>query len=290
MGRYENCEYFDSIYQTGEDCFSGPDSNHIRTIIREMILAPEDYVVEFNDASYNKKQLFIKIGRELVTKCAGDSPQKAYESHIESVAEIIKHMNDGYISEQDYNERREYLQLAGRCEFMLFTAMAMLKTAADTETSFSEITLNIIRLRETQDLILKFTRDTPNIEISRDEFERARPIYKMLKSLQGLGYDYNLSPKERTNLGIDHSGDNDLTDSFNYYNWLKRIMLLQLRLELAPDIAHFAAPIVDINEAHKEEQFDRIAQLRGTINQRRFDSHRFFMLKDENNVDNKPDF
>ena len=289
MGRYESCEHFEAVYQAGSDCFPSLDEVHIHTIIRELILAPEDYMVEFNDGNYNKKQLFSKIGQILKQNCISDSLQKTYQSHIESVAEIIKHMNDGYISEQDYQERNDYMQFAGKCEFMLFTSLAMLKTAEDEDTSFEELCLNIIRLRETQDLIFKYTRDAENVEVSREEYERAKPIYKMLKSLQGLGYNYTFSAKERTGLGIDHSDDGDLTSSFNYYNWLKRIMLLQLRIETSGVQAISPAQTSHINKNY-EEQYERIAQLRGTINQRRFDRDRFLMLKDEINTEDKPDY
>ncbi|MEE6208407.1 MAG: hypothetical protein VZR95_10175, partial [Alphaproteobacteria bacterium] len=84
--------------------------------------------------------------------------------------------------------------------------------------------------------------------------------------------------KERTSLDIDHEQDEDLTGRFNFYNWLKRLMLLQLRKEVSLPITkgsyvNIAPPAENLS------QLDRIAQLRGTYNKRRFDRNRFNMLE-----------
>lgn len=284
MGRYEQCTYFNILYDAVCNSFPQIDAVNARTIFREMILAPDDYTVEFEDASYNKSQMMDLIAKALIGLCISSSPQETFERTIENAANIIKHMNDGYISAEDAAEKKTFLTNAARSEFVLFTAYALRQVLGSYDSSaMHELKLNIIRLREFQDLIENYTRDAINVEVSREEFEQARPIYRMLKSLQSLGYDYNFSPRERESLGIDHEDDNDLNDDFHYMNWLKRLMLLQLRKETAVPKIEVASAVNEQPEtvlsASNDDWKSKIAQLRGTYNKRRFDTQRFIMLK-----------
>lgn len=284
MGRYENCTHFDMLYNAVINTFPQIDLVNAKTIIREVILAPDDYMVEFDDTSYNKHQMMDLIASSLISMCVKSSPQETFERTIESVAEIIKHMNDGYITQDDAAERKNFLETAYRSEFALFTAYAMRQaTGLYNENTIHELKLNIIRIREFQDLIENYTRDEVEVEVSREEFEQARPIYKMLKSLQSLGYDYNFSPRERTSLGIDHEEDDDLSSKFNCINWLKRIMLLQLRKEITANSTPLSGFMdVRAHAAYQSVNDDvgtKIAQLRGAYDKRRFDKNRFIMLE-----------
>lgn len=285
MGRYENCTYFSTLYDAVGNSFPQVDRENARTILREVILAPDDYTVEFEDASYDKVQMMDLIARALISLCISGSPQETFERTIEKVADIIKHMNDGYITSEDAEERKTFLENAARCEFDLFTAYSLRQASGEYNSeTMHELKLNIVRLREFQDLVENYTRDEIEVEVSREEFEQARPIYKMLKSLQNLGYDYNFSPRERESLDIDHEDDEDLSDDFNFGNWLKRLMLLQLRKEIsAPEtsVSDFAntAPSDKLLQPAANDLEAKIAQLRGTYDKRRFDSKRFIMLE-----------
>lgn len=291
MSRYESCDYFGELYKAVNDAFPLISANDARTLLRETILAPEDYTVEFGDDIYDKPHMMSLIAHQIILNCAGENPEQTFSEIIEEVAAVIKHMNDGYISDEDFELRQNFIKKAERCEFMLFSALALYKAAIlNNDVIYHEITLNIIRLREYQDLVLNYTRDEKNIEIDRTEYQQALPIYKMLKSLQALGYDYNFSPKERSGLGIEHDDDEDITDDFNYVNWLKRLMLLQLRKEALSNVTDnveytntenkrlqniASQPVPEEPEGIEQ----RIAQLRGIYSKRRFDRNRFIMLE-----------
>ena len=287
MGRYSNCSFFETLYDAVSQTFPAVTRPDACTILRETILAPDDYEVEFNNASYTQTQLCELIGHRLLTDCYTDSPEQNFLDILEGAAQIMKHMNDGYITTEDYNERNQYLEHIQKQEFMLFAALAFFRTAyIDDEKMYHEIILNIIRLREINDLIMQYTRDAVEIEVGREEFEQAKPIYKMLKSLQNLGYDYNFSLRERTSLGIDHENDADLTADFGYDCWLKRLMLLQLRKEIAMDSDESFAAAVKTAEADDEEDISaRIAKLRGMSDLRRFDKNRFLQLEEAEHSD-----
>ena len=287
MGRYENCAHFDALYDATENCFPAVSRQNACTILREVILAPDDYTVEFGNKTYDKPEIMDKLAKELALSCVYESPEQTHYDILENAANIIKHMNDGYITREDYEERSEFLEMVERYEFTLFTAFCLLRALDTDDTSrLEELRLNITRLREIHDLISNYTRDETDTEVGREDYERAKPIYKMLKSLQSLGYDYNFSPKERASLDIDHEDDTDLTDSFNAVNWLKRIMLLELRLEVGTPVEVRETAAAPQNEAPQESSApanddisERIALLRGTYNKRRFDKNRFLVLE-----------
>ena len=290
MGRYSSCTYFQSLYDAVENIFPAVDGDNARTLVREVILAPDDYEVEFNNSSYTQKQLRSKLAHQLVEETTDGSAEQTFFNVLENAAEIMKHMNDGYITTEDYQERKDFLDKISRHEFMLFAALALYKAAGEPdEKIFDELSLNVVRLREINDLIVKYTRDAVEIEVDRSEFERAKPIYRMLKSLQSLGYEYNFSLRERTGLGIDHEQDDDLnTEFFGYENWLKRLMLLQLRIEFdsAQKVSVAQEPVQNDNIPAQEEisadLLSKISALRGTMSQRRFDKERFLMLEESN--------
>ena len=262
--------------------------------MREFILAPSDYTVEFNDFTYSQSEIYSLIAHDLIQSCMSEqTKEKTYIDFIENASNVIKHMNDGYVSDNDYAERSSFLDDTARYEFILFSALAFLKAAEEDDALlYGELKLNIIRFREINDLVKNFTRDEKNIDISREEFEQARPIYRMLKSLQNLGYKYNFSPKERAGLGIDHDDDEDLTDAFNYGNWIKRMMLLQLRLEIGAE--NMQKPMPQTNEQQliqplsDEHIVSKIAQLRGANDKRGFDKNRFYVLEGtHDSIENK---
>lgn len=287
MGRYENCAYFSQMYKATQECFPAISTENVHTILREVILAPDDYEIEFNDKVYSKPQVMEMIGQKLIEGCIQVTTEDTYHALIEQSAEIIKHMNDGYIAHQDYEERTDFLETISAYEFSLFAAFSFYKTADVKHESYDEIKLNIIRLREFNDLIQKYTREEQNVESTREEFERALPIYKMLKSLLTLGYDYNFSPRERESLDINHDDDEDLIGNFSYKNWLKRIMLLQLRKEIGIQTLKPALEIANSktdNVMHKAGIDSQIAQLRGTV-KRGFDKDRFIMLEQNQETD-----
>ena len=279
MGRYSECTYFHTLYDAVEQCFPAVGHNDACTILRETILAPDDYELDFNDSTYTKYQLLSLIGHTLSKSCILNNKEETHYNILETAANVIKHMNDGYITQENYSEKQDFLEDISRKEFMLFAALACTKAAEEDDTMFfGELVLNIVRFRELKDLIENYTPNTVNEETTVQDFERAKPIYKMLKSLQSLGYNYNFSAKERTSLDIDHEQDEDLTGRFNFYNWLKRLMLLQLRKEVSLPITkgsyvNIAPPTENVSH------MDRIAQLRGIYNKRRFDRNRFNMLE-----------
>lgn len=288
---YENYSDFTEVNKIVKDCFPEASDTEIQTILREVVFAPDDYEIEYKGEKHNRGELAQKISQHICNNFASDDPKAEYDDMLENAAEIIKHTNDGYITDEDATERENFLIRINKREFELYLALGVLSTgyAKDDNNLKNELIFRIRRLREMNDLIRKYSRDGRGIEVGRAEYERALPIYKLLKSLKGLGYGYNLSRKERINLDIDHDDDEDLAEDFAFSDWIKRLMLLQLRrmekinsMTVTNSIRDFCQSDEKIGRTSTilDDMNNKISELRGTIQKRRFDSGRFSMLEE----------
>lgn len=288
---YENYNDFSNVRDVVKDCFPDANEAQLQTILREVVFAPDDYEIDYNGQKLNRKETAKKISEHICNNFALNDPKAEYDDLLECSASIIKHTNDGYISEEDAKEREDFLNKINKREFELYLALGVLHSGyVEGENSLkNELIFRIRRLREMNDLIRKYSRGEKGLEVGRAEYERALPIYKKLKSLKGLGYGYNLSRKERINLGIDHDEDEDLEEDFAFSDWIKRLMLLQLRrmekinnmtntnsirdfCQRDEKLGYTSTILDDVN--------NKISELRGTIQKRRFDSGRFSMLEE----------
>lgn len=272
-------------------CFPDTSATEAKDILRQLILAPAQDKININGTAFNKIQIIDKLRQNINAENNSEPFEKRYNQLLEATLKIIKHMNDGYITAEDYQERNAFLERINQKEFLLFVLLALIKSHPETQNDDidKQLRYKIGSLRELNDLITRYTRNTAEIKTEREDYEKAKIIYKMLKSLQSLGYGYTISRKERQNLGIDHEDDEDLCENFAFQDWLKRLMLLQLRREERIDAAYESNTLEDISQndekfGYSTTFFDdvnaRISELRGTLKKRTFDSRRYNMLEE----------
>lgn len=295
---YENNPHFDIIYGSVKNCFGDISDSQAATILREVVLAPDEFVIDCGKEKISRREVVQRLADYTVEKYRNKDKKLAYAELLDEAAEIIKHTNDGFISEEDARERSDFMDKITKQEFEHFAALAILRIVHEEEYHElrHEILFQLQRLREINDLIRKYTRGEVNSKVSQSEYESALPIYKMLKSLKTLGYGYTLSLKERISLGINHDDDEDLDSDYAYENWIKLLMLLQLRHEQNINAATVTNSINDL--CHADEKIghastilddinEQISELRGTLKKRRFDKSRFNMLEEVYNSDNR---
>ncbi|MDO4162444.1 MAG: hypothetical protein Q4D80_05535 [Pseudomonadota bacterium] len=290
MFPYQDGKYFDSLYQAVQTCYPDLDRNSARDVLRELILSPKSDNVMINGEPHGKTEVIRKIQHILNGEAEQAPFAERYHNLLEAALKTIKHMNDGYITEEDYEERKKFLESINRKEFEVFILLALLHISHTTDDPelLKQLIYKVRSLRELNDLICQYTRDAVAVSTDRTDYEQAKLIYKMLKSLQSLGYGYTISQKEKENLGINHDEDEDLSEDYAYENWLKRLMLLQLRRETrangtidSNNLSAMFTTDLGKNATFFDEIGGRITQLRGVMRKRRFDSSRFNMLEEQ---------
>ncbi|MDY4689265.1 MAG: hypothetical protein SPC24_01685, partial [Alphaproteobacteria bacterium] len=288
MFPYQDGKYFDSLYQVVQQCYPQLDKAGARDVLRELILAPKSDSITIGNAQYSRSEVIQTLQYPLNGENEEKPFDERYHDLMEAALKTIKHMNDGYITEEDYEERKNFLDKINKKEFQVFTLLALLKSchSLDNPELTGQLIYKVRSLRELNDLIRKYTKDAVAVNTDVQDYERAKLIYKMLKSLQGLGYGYTISPKEKENLGISHDDDEDLSEDYSFDNWLRRLMLLQLRRETRATGAinsNNLSAMFESNIGKSSTFFDdiggRISELRGALLNRRFDSSRFNMLE-----------
>lgn len=289
MFPYQDGKYFDSLYQTVQNCYPNLDKAAARDVLRELILSPKSDLITVGTEHYTKAEVIQNLQHFLNGENEEKSFDERYHDLLESALKTIKHMNDGYITEEDYKERNNFLDAINKKEFQVFTLLALLESCRFSEDSelIRQLIYKVRSLRELNDLIRLYTKDAVAVNTDVRDYEQAKLIYKMLKSLQSLGYGYTISPKEKENLGISHDDDEDLSEDYSFDNWLKRMMLLQLRRETRTADAlnsNNLSAMFSSNIGKSSTLFDniggRITELRGALQKRRFDSNRFNMLEE----------
>lgn len=291
MFPYQDGKYFDSLYQTVQNCYPNLDKAAARDVLRELILSPKSDLVTVGTEHYTKAEVIQNLQHFLNGENEEKPFDERYHNLLESALKTIKHMNDGYITEEDYEERNKFLDTINKKEFDVFVLLALLKSCRDFDnpTLINQLIYKIRSLRELNDLIRKYTKDAVAVNTDEHDYEKAKLVYKMLKSLQSLGYGYTISQREKENLDISHDDDEDLYEDYAYDCWLKRLMLLQLRRETRQSGAlnsNNLSAMMDLNIGKSSTLFDeiggRITELRGAMQKRRFDSNRFDMLEGNN--------
>ncbi len=294
MFPYQDGKYFNSLYQAIQSCYPQLDTASAHDVLRELILSPQKDTVSINGEALSKTEVVQSLRRKLNNEDEPKPFEERYHDLLEAALKTIKHMNDGYITEEDYEERKNFLENINKKEFDVFTLLALLRLCPleDSSELEGQLIYKIRSLRELNDLIRFYTKDAVEVNTDIQDYEKAKMIYKMLKSLQGLGYGYTISQKEKENLGISHDDDEDLADDYAYDDWLKRLMLLQLRRETRQDDnlkANNLNAMFSNNLGKSATFFDdiggRISELRGALKKRRFDSSRFNMI--EENYENQ---
>ena len=238
MHRYDVSTYFENLYILIMSAFPDITRSEASRIIRELILSPKE------DNIIIKNEELTKISVvDYLSQFFDDSNQEdinyRYKKLLDNALNIIKHMNDGYITKEDFKERNALLDYITNKEFQLYFLIALLTEFIPDQINnqINNIIFKITQFRELNDLISKYTKDEFETETNKEEYEKAKVIYKILKSLQTLGYGYTLSQKEKENMGINHHNDDDLTTDFDYFSQIKRLTLLQIEREIERTIS-----------------------------------------------------
>lgn len=289
---YGDCKYFSELYTVIQTCFPQISDSEARDVVRQLILAPLNTEIKIDNTYHTKNEIVELLYREINEENNPEPFENRYYRLLESALNTIKQMNDGYVTEEDYNERETFLDKLNKKEFLLFVVLALFgsqPTAQRNTDKERALAYKIARIRELHDLISKYTNDEIGTQTNREDYEQAKLIYKMLKSLQILGYGYTISKKEKQNFGIDHEDDEDLSEDYAFENWIKYLMLRQLKREDRLNAATDTNTIQDLGQ--NDEKFgysstlfddinEKIAELRGSLQKRKFDSNHFNMLEE----------
>ena len=271
----------DTIKLSLKETYPNLNTRELREITRESIFAPPERNISLSGRDITASDLRYEIATSIENSAAlrssndtydmqtdltesierinsGTNSTEEYFSWLNTSTDILKNMNDGFVSKEDLEIRNNFLEMSDQREADLMLCLGLL--AGSKHHKALEISKNLQyklqKLREIRSAIKLTTRNQCDVDISRAEYERAIPYYKAFKALQKLPFGYDINQQQKINLGIYYDEDDDLDEDSNYYILLINNALDEMKIE---DNYYLASNQYQISNNITKEQNDLLS-------------------------------
>lgn len=215
---------------------------------REMLFAPKNRMIEIDEGrkigaedlrfmtanaleTPDENGTNFKYAQSIEDINSGIDPVAEYFSWLNETTSIMKHLNDGFITKEDAEERESFLELTDQREADLMVCLGLYESCKSkgVEERIKFVRYKLQKLREMRTSIKFLTRTGQDVETTRSEYDAAIPYYKYFKSLQRLPYGYDMPYEQKVKLGISHEYDADLAEDYDNYADIINLILDQMR-------------------------------------------------------------
>lgn len=158
------------------------------------------------------------------------STMNEYFTWIDDGQLIIKHMNDGEVTQQDADERDDFLHMSFQRETELLTCLGLYERSiqmgnTDAKTRFDELRLKLQKLREIRSAIQVSCNHEVDRKVERREYEVALEYYRLLGLMRQMGLHPTRTQiaefrEKSIALQIDHGVDVEMLPGYSFYTRL----------------------------------------------------------------------
>lgn len=226
-------------------------------LARQMTLAPKDIKLKVGNQDLRvdemQHQIAMDVGEDLQFMLADSYEQinsestssREYYRWIDETEDIIKHMNDGFVSEGDLRERNDFLDMSYQREMELMVCISLYQNSVfkEAKEKANELSYKLMKLRQMRSMIKQTTKDKADRKVEKNEYEKALEYYRAAKELKEHDLYWNLPENVLQNLGrnayeaginhgyddngygVSHARDKDLQPNFVWYDWLREQMV-----------------------------------------------------------------
>lgn len=231
------------------------DDKSLEQATRETLLAPKDRMVQVggklisaSDLRHQVAQKIENLGSDgknieeandfqmmvassIETINSETSSSQEYFRWLDDASEIIKNMNDGFVSEADLNERNAFIDMSHQRETELLVCLSLYSNSNNPQAAqkAEQIRYKLKKLREMRSAIENSTKNEADVKVTEEEYHNAVPYYKLYKGLAKLPFGYDIPPEQKRQLGIDHEDDEDISDDSLLFDQLINAMLDDMR-------------------------------------------------------------
>ena len=239
--------YYTIIQKHLKKQYPSISKNENAVLCREVVFAPQKYPVEIRG-----KQTEISAVRESLadfveksgaekgfipysldaeiadliesTNCETSSMNEYYR-WINVTAEIVRKTSDGDVTQEDVNERQDFLAMSNTREAEIMLCLALYQAAGGehNKDKINMLQFKLARLREMRSIVSNTAGRT---RINKDRFHQ---YCKYCQEI--LGKNISNHPNINLILNIDtgHYTEEDLDNDFSYIDHIKRIILYMMR-------------------------------------------------------------
>lgn len=243
----KNTNYYNIIKKHLKKQYPSASEEEKNALCREVIFAPQTYPIEINGketkistvrenladfierACSEKNFIPYSLDAEIAdliesTNCETSSMNEYYR-WINVTNDIVRNTSDGDVTEQDINERRDFINMAYDREAEILLCLALYE-AAGTENNKEKIDMlkfKLARLREMRSIV---SNTTNRVNINKDKLHQYCKYCNELLGITANNFtDFNL----KLNVNINHNTEEDMDDDFSYLDHLKWVILNMMR-------------------------------------------------------------
>ena len=218
----------------------------LKIVLREVVLAPQNrkievgenqkisaedlrttlaHTLEFPTQQIQNIDRVVEQADSIENLNSGTNSVEEFFSWLNQTLTILKHLNDGFVSESDASERQNFLSMADRRENELMLCLGLYESssAALAHERAKFIRYKLQKLREMRTSILFLTKEGTDIETTRSEFDAAKPYYQYFKNLQNLPFGYDAPASKKQELGLNFD-EEEYTEGYYYTNLQNRLL------------------------------------------------------------------
>lgn len=217
---------------------------------REIIFAPAHYNVPLNDKptpiASVRENLADTIERHAATEnfipysldaeiadlieqsnCETSSMNEYYR-WVSATYDILRHTQDGEITDEDLSERKTFITLSYDREAELLLCLSLYEGAglAHNQEKVNLLRFKLARLRELRSIV----KNTADHTTHKHKLHNLEAYCQYCAELMQKDIHQPLNLNLKLNLDIEHSNDEDLDENYSHLSRLREMILLMMRL------------------------------------------------------------
>lgn len=202
-----------------------PDVTHSEAekITRELVLAPKNSSIKIGDNDVPVADLSFQIALTIESLGAETSSEGEYFQWFTESEEIIRNMNDGFVSEEDLNEKNEWIKNSYGREAEIMTCLGLFQNSQFPEAKkhYNNLYNKLVKLRQIRSSIKETTANKTdevkqvNMKEKEKSYKKAVVYVAALREFIKQQPRWNMPRRTLQKLNVDHGDDDDLLDDYD---------------------------------------------------------------------------
>lgn len=200
--------------------------DEVQKATRELVLAPRKATVKVGKEEIPVEDLQFKIAESIEILNSETTSSQEYFSWFEDCAEIMRNMNDGYVTDADLNDRNEWISYSYTREAEIMTCLALYQSSAfpEAKKKYDDLYNKLVKLRQIRNAIKEGTssrsdetRDRIKAAVSNTIDLRKAVLYlATMREFQKHGERWNMPKSTLRKLRMYRGEDDEL---YGEYDW-----------------------------------------------------------------------
>lgn len=201
------------------------DRQQAEKVTRELVLAPKKASIKIGNKDVPVADLQFQIALTIESLGSETSSEEEYFSWFSESSEIIQHMNDGFVSEEDLSERNDWLEDSYSREAEIMTCLGLFQNCAFPEAKkhYTNLYNKLVKLRQIRSSIKESTANrvdkTQEIDHKKKEndYKKAVVYVAAMREFMKRKPRWNMPKRTLQKLGMYHGEDDDLDDDYDEF-------------------------------------------------------------------------